>query len=172
MCCLFFGIMMSMFMTMYFSHISGVNVGIISTIWSVQPLIAAIIDWIIYREKLKLNHYIGMVLVVLGALAIGFAGILKTTTTSDAPNSPTLQPPNANTTNSPYPELHDTIWWYSWIAIIWAVITPAFFLAQSFFTKYVVQPKYNFDAKTISFGTSSFTCFFVLIVGVTWYWRT
>ena len=35
MCCLFFGIMSSIFMTMYFSHMSGVNVGVITTIWSV-----------------------------------------------------------------------------------------------------------------------------------------
>lgn len=49
MCCLFLGIMSSIFMTMYFSHISGVNVGVITTIWSVQPLIAAVIDWIIHR---------------------------------------------------------------------------------------------------------------------------
>jgi hypothetical protein len=49
MCCLFFGIMASIFMTMYFSHMSGVNVGVITTIWSVQPLIAAMLDFLIYR---------------------------------------------------------------------------------------------------------------------------
>ena len=48
-CCLFFLIMSSIFMTMYFSHMSGINVGVITTIWNVQPLIAAIVDYIIYR---------------------------------------------------------------------------------------------------------------------------
>ena len=49
MCCIFFGIMCSKFMTMYFSHMSGINVGVITTIWSVQPLIAALIDWVFYK---------------------------------------------------------------------------------------------------------------------------
>lgn len=49
MCFIFFGIMSSIFMTMYFSHLSGVNVGVITTIWSVQPLIAAVVDYLIYR---------------------------------------------------------------------------------------------------------------------------
>lgn len=62
-------------MTMYFSHLSGINVGVITTIWSVQPLIAAILDWVFYRQVLGLNHLIGMILIILGAVSIGYAGI-------------------------------------------------------------------------------------------------
>lgn len=75
MCCIFFGIMSSIFMTMYFSHLSGVNVGVITTIWSVQPLIAAVVDYLIYRQMLGFNHFVGMILVVLGAVSIGYSGI-------------------------------------------------------------------------------------------------
>jgi hypothetical protein len=34
-CCLFFGIMSFIFLTMYYSHMADVNVGIITTIWSI-----------------------------------------------------------------------------------------------------------------------------------------
>lgn len=60
----------------------------------------------------------------------------------------------------------------SGLAILWGFITPCFFLGQSFFTKLVTSPRYNFDAKTISFGTSCTSSFLVLILGVTWYWRS
>lgn len=48
-CCIVFAINCSKFLTMYFAHMSGINVGVITTIWSVQPLFAALIDWIFYK---------------------------------------------------------------------------------------------------------------------------
>lgn len=60
----------------------------------------------------------------------------------------------------------------TWIAILWGFITPCFFLAQSFFVKFITQPKFGFDAKTASFGSSSSTSFIVLLIGIFWYWRT
>ena len=64
-------------MTMYFSHIAGVNVGVITTIWSVQPLIAAFIDYLVNKEMIGFHHFVGMVLVVLGAISIGYSGTTK-----------------------------------------------------------------------------------------------
>ena len=60
----------------------------------------------------------------------------------------------------------------SGIAIMWGFITPCFFLGQSFYTKYVTSDRFNFDAKTISYGTSCTSSFFILLLGVTWYWRS
>lgn len=72
------------------------------------------------------------------------------------------------------PAVHDggSNGWYSWIAILWGFITPCFFLSQSFYTKFITQPKYNFDARTASYGTSSVTSLVVLLLGVSWYWRS
>ena len=60
----------------------------------------------------------------------------------------------------------------TWVAILWGFITPCFFLTQSFFTKFITQPKYNFDAKTATFGTSCVTSFVILLTGVFWYWHS
>ena len=54
---------------------TSVNVGVITTIWSVQPFIAAIVDYLIYRQKLGFNHLVGMVMIVIGAVSIGFSRI-------------------------------------------------------------------------------------------------
>ena len=46
-CCYFFLITISKLMTIYFSHMAGINVGVITTMWAVEPLFGATIDWII-----------------------------------------------------------------------------------------------------------------------------
>ena len=106
-----------------------------------------------------------MILVVIGGVAIGFAGIQKNRAIpNEIPINPAdgvLYQPEIRDPKSP-----------TWLAILWGVITPCFFLAQSFFTKFITQPKYNFDARTASFGTSSVTSFLVLILGVAWFWRS
>lgn len=64
-------------MTMYYSHMAGVNVGVITTIWSVQPLIAAFIDYFVNKEIIGFHHFVGMVLIVCGAVCIGYSGTAK-----------------------------------------------------------------------------------------------
>ena len=72
-CCLFFGIMSFIFLTMYYSHMADVNVGIITTIWSIQPLAAAILDYFIYGEKLMMHHLSGMLFIIASALTISLS---------------------------------------------------------------------------------------------------
>ena len=76
-CCLFFLITISKLMTIYFSNMSGVNVGVITTMWSIEPLFGALLDRIINGQKLSINHAIGIILIVSGAISIGYAGIYK-----------------------------------------------------------------------------------------------
>ena len=64
-------------MTIYFSHLSGINVGIITTLWTTEPLFSAILDWIIYGQRLFLNHIMGIIFVVAGAICIGLSGASK-----------------------------------------------------------------------------------------------
>lgn len=173
MCCLYFGIMSSIFLTMFYAHLSNINVGVVTTIWSVQPLIAAFLDWVFYRQRLGFNHIVGMLLIILGAVAIGYAGIFKNEEAKyHVPNFIPEQPANSDATVF-HPELKDPKGSsYTLIAILWSIITPCFFLAQSFFTKFITGPKYGFNARTASFGTSSLTSFIVLLVGVLWYWKS
>ena len=58
-----------------------------------------------------------------------------------------------------------------WIAVIVALITPIFFIISSLFIKHLTSPRVGFDAMTISFGSSSFTCILILILGYFWFWQ-
>ena len=77
-CCLFFGIQSFIFLTMYYAHMADVNVGIITTIWSIQPLAAATLDYFIYGEKLRMHHLMGMVFVIGSGLCISLSSKTNT----------------------------------------------------------------------------------------------
>jgi len=96
---------------------ADVNVGVITTIWSVQPLIAAVLDYFIYNEKLMMFHLVGMVMIVGGALAIGYSSNEKETLILDSvvegQISQVILDPKAP----------------KWIAIMFGFIAPCFMLA-------------------------------------------
>lgn len=58
---------------MYFSHVCGINVGIITTLWSIQPLFSAGLDRCIYGEKIRANHIYGMFLIIGSGVAISMS---------------------------------------------------------------------------------------------------
>ena len=65
------------FLTMYYSHMADVNVGIITTIWSVQPMAAAVLDYFIYGEKLMMHHLFGILFIIASALSISLSNHLE-----------------------------------------------------------------------------------------------
>lgn len=60
---------------MYYSHMANVNVGIITTLWSIQPLAAALLDYFINNEKLTVYHLIGIIMVIASGLFISFSKV-------------------------------------------------------------------------------------------------
>ena len=60
-------------LTMWFSGLARINVGVITTIWAVNPLFLAIFDSIIFKQKLFYYHYIGMLSIVGCTLIISLS---------------------------------------------------------------------------------------------------
>ena len=58
---------------MYYSHMADVNVGIITTLWSIQPLAAAALDYLINNEKFTIYHLVGIIMVIASGLCISFS---------------------------------------------------------------------------------------------------
>lgn len=166
-CAFYFFIATSKLMTIYFSHMSGLNVGVITTLWSVEPLLNAVIDWFINGVRLGINHVIGILLIVAGAISIGFAGISKKSENKlHAPNSIPKKPDDEIMfhpviTDPQYP---------IWIAIFWGFFTPLFFIMNTFHMKRNVM-KYNFEARTTSFGATFVHSSIIFIIGISWYWQ-
>ena len=111
---------------------SGLNVGVITTLWSVEPLLNALIDWFLNGVRLGVNHVFGIVLIVSGAVSIGFAGISKKSDNQlHAPNAIPLKPDD----NLVFHPVIDDPEYPIWVPIVWGVFTPTFFIMNTFHMK-------------------------------------
>ena len=52
--------------------------GLITTIWSVNPLFLAIMDAIVFSQKLKYFHVIGMISIVICTVVLSISGVVNT----------------------------------------------------------------------------------------------
>ena len=59
---------------MYYATKAGINVGVITVIWSVNPLLMAIGDRIFYKRRIKYYHYIGLIAIMLCTICIALMG--------------------------------------------------------------------------------------------------
>ena len=69
-------------MAFQYCSLSGVNQGIIISIYSMVPIWAAAIAYFAYNEKLQANHYIGMTLLTLCMTLISLSDVF------DSPSTP------------------------------------------------------------------------------------
>ena len=58
-----------------------------------------------------------------------------------------------------------------WVAVMFGFLTPCFFTASGLFIKHLTKPSVGFNPITISFSTSFIVSLFIMIAGVTWFWR-
>lgn len=61
---------------MYFAALAQINVGLITTIWSINPLFIAIMDYLLFRQKLRYYHLIGTVSIVICTVVLSLSGVL------------------------------------------------------------------------------------------------
>ena len=61
-------------MTMWFADRAGVNVGVITCIWSINPLFMGLLDFLIFGQELKYYHIVGMAALILSVVSISFVG--------------------------------------------------------------------------------------------------
>ena len=59
---------------MYFATEAGMNVGVVTVIWSVNPLLMAFADRVIYKTYLKYYHYIGLLSIMVCTVIIALGG--------------------------------------------------------------------------------------------------
>ena len=73
-CILYFYIMNMCIFTMYFANKAGVNVGVITTITSINPFFTAFADYLMYKNRMQYFHFLGMVIIVFGSIFICMKG--------------------------------------------------------------------------------------------------
>jgi len=55
---------MCAFITMWFASLAQVNIGIITVIWSINPLYMALTDYLIFNKTMYYYHHLGTLLIV------------------------------------------------------------------------------------------------------------
>lgn len=135
---------------MYFAAEANVNVGVITTIWSVNPLFMAIVDYIVFKQQLKYYHVLGTISIVLCTIVISLSGVVEgkgdvAVETEIEPMTPT------------------------WVPVLFGLITPISFTTNGVLTKHLTSDRVNFNASTLSFNAYLVVNALVLLVAVP-YW--
>lgn len=63
-CLLYFCIQNMAFLTMWFASLAQINVGVITVIWSINPLYLAAVDYFLFKTRLQCFHFIGTLMIV------------------------------------------------------------------------------------------------------------
>jgi drug/metabolite transporter (DMT)-like permease len=128
---------------MYFSNRAGVNVGIITTIWSLNPLFVAIADYFIFGQPLKHYHYQGLFSILVCSVIISLSGMVNATTQAGHETG----------------EVSKRV--PTWIPVIFGIVTPIAFTVSGMLTKHLSSERVGFDISTLAF-----TCYLVVNVVV------
>ena len=64
------------FLSMYFSARAALNPGVIITIWSVNPLYMAVMDYFLFGQRLHWHHHAGLFSIVISIVLLSLTGIV------------------------------------------------------------------------------------------------
>ena len=111
--------------TMYFANKAGVNVGIITTIWSLNPLFMATADFFIFGQPLKHYHYQGLISILICSVVISLSGMANAAPViSNGKIEPTVP---------------------TWIPVLFGIVTPVSFTMSGIMTKHLSSERVGFD---------------------------
>ena len=137
------------FLTMYFANRANINVGLITTIWSVNPLFLAFMDSLIFGQKLQYFHHIGMIAIVICTIALSLSGVISPKTETAEVDLSNLLP--------------------TWIPVLFGIITPMAFTANGMIIKSLTSERMGFNPSNLSFG-AYFIVNCIVMVGAVYYW--
>ena len=137
------------FVTMYLSNQAGINVGIITTIWTVFPLYTALADKVMFNTKMEYYHWVGLTSMLICSLLISAQGIIDQMKIGQTKVVVHKLP--------------------TWIPVIMGVLTPMTFTIVAILTKYLTSPEVGFNATHLSFSTYTVSNGIVLIIAI-FYW--
>jgi len=133
-------------LTFHYAIRADINVGVISTVWAINPLFLAVLDFLIYKQQLTKKHLLGMISLVLCAVCISLSRV--------------VQPDTAHGSIKIYEESERVP---AWIPTLFSVITPIGFAISGMLVKWLVRYR-GMHPSYLSFG--SYTIInFLLTVG-------
>lgn len=110
--------------TIFFADRAVVNVGVITTIWSIDPMCMALSDYVLFGQKLKYYHIIGVLAIVACSAVISMSDYVF----EDSPST-YLQVKKSPT----------------WVAVVFGLVAPIAFTTYQSFVKHATSPRVNFE---------------------------
>lgn len=138
------------YLTMYFSALANVNAGLITTIWSVNPVFMALMDRICFGQKLQTYHLIGTLFIVICTVILSVSGASKAEELVVVVKRDILP---------------------TWIPVLFGVVTPIFFTISGYLTKQLCDSNVGFNPSTLSFS-SYFGVNSLILIFALFYWNT
>jgi len=134
-------------LSLFSAQLANVNPGIITTIWSTNPLFSAIADAIFFKQTLKYFHYVGMFALIACGILISLRDIIYTQEAQPgaAPALPQILP--------------------AWVAVMSGIILTMCFTANQILCKHFKKEK-QFDLNHLSYFTFGLSSMFLLVIAV------
>lgn len=121
-----------MLLTIYFAVAADVNVGVITTIWSITPFFLALADYLLFNVRLGSHHYIGITLIVISTILISLIKVIDpdfVKSTEVVKTVPTIIP------------------------VCFGLFTPVFFTIFGMTIKHLTQERIGFITWNLSFNS-------------------
>lgn len=138
---------------MIYAARANINVGVIITIWSVNPLFMAICDKLIFGQELRYFHTLGMLAIVICTVVISLAGMGSDKHVSSHTEATLNVEPTVPT----------------WVPVLFGVVTPMTFCTNGILTKHITSPRVGFDPSRLSFNVYFLVNLLILIYAII-YW--
>lgn len=122
-------------LTVWTSGLAKINPGVVTVIFSATPICQALIDFCYFGERLKYNHWIGMLMMVTCSVLLAVQPIIMKA----------MYPENKELVVEEDEALP------AWIPVLIGVIAPICFTATNIVTRWISQKKYGigFDGSTV-----------------------
>lgn len=162
---------------MYYAYLATLNKGVVSVIWGLNPLFIALMDGVLYRQKMTVKHFFGFLSLILCTVAITLTGILEHNIEIFPAQSIVEEmqvPLEVYSSDSLWDEIiqalkRDGFMNYlrtmrrpAWLAVIFGIVTPIGFATNAIFVRFLTK-ELRFDAKKLQFSAATLMSSITLI---------
>ena len=151
-CGLYFIVQNGVLLTIYFAVAADLNAGVITTIWSVTPFFCAFADYLLFNERLRIHHFIGISCIVLCTLLLSLIKVIDPEIVLEAitlDSAPSLIP--------------------TYIPVLMGIFVPVVFTIWGMTIKHLTQERIGFKPSNLGFNSCLVVNLIVLVV-VLPYW--
>ena len=131
---------------MFFANRAEINVGVIITIFSLEPILNQIAAYFLFDEKILYHHVIGLLSILLCSICISMKDLIA--------------PAAKDVTEVQYP---------SWIPVVFGLVTPMSFCSYAMLAKNLTSERIGFNPSTLSMSSMISVNLKLLIITIP-YW--